>query len=259
MMEGEDGEAMLNPEGGDRSDIRLPESQREFVRLMREKLPGKPIIAVISGGSAIALQEVLDAADAVLFAWYPGEQGGNAVADILFGNADPSGRLPVTFYKSVDDLPPFDDYSMAGRTYRFFTGEPLFPFGFGLGYTTFEYQSISVEKGSFTEGEKIHAELTIRNSGSRSGGEVVLVYASKAVEQLEKPDLFLPAPGKTLVGFSRVFLEAGEKKTIPVEADLMDMHQWDLVDQRYFVEKGVYFLHINPCRSGGLILQVRSE
>ncbi len=143
MMEGEEGEAMLNPQGGDRSDIRLPESQREFIRLMREKVPDKPIIAVISGGSAIALQEVLDAADAVLFAWYPGEQGGAALADIIFGKVNPSGKLPVTFYKSVDDLPPFDDYSMKGRTYKFFEGEPLFPFGYGLSYTTFDYPSLS--------------------------------------------------------------------------------------------------------------------
>ena len=94
---------------------------------------------MITGGSAIALQEVLEAADAVLFAWYPGEQGGMALADIIFGKVNPSGRLPVTFYKSVDDLPPFDDYSMEGRTYKFFKGEPLFPFGYGLSYTTFEY------------------------------------------------------------------------------------------------------------------------
>src|SRR5512133_2615378 len=104
MMEGEEGDAMLNENGGDRVDLRLPESQREYIRMLREKAPGKPIIAVITGGSAIALQDVLEAADAVLFAWYPGEQGGNALADILFGKANPSGKLPVTFYKSVEDL-----------------------------------------------------------------------------------------------------------------------------------------------------------
>jgi len=259
MMEGEEGEAMLNPEGGDRSDIRLPESQREFIRLMREKVPEKPIIAVITGGSAIALQEVPDAADAVLFAWYPGEQGGKALAGILFGDVNPSGRLPVTFYKSVDDLPSFNDYSMKGRTYRFFKGKPLFPFGFGLSYTTFEYQSMDTEKSTFTEGEKIHADLTIKNTGDRAGEEVVLVYASRAGEMLEKPDSHLPATEKSLVGFSRVFLEAGETKTIPIEADLLNMHQWDMVNKKYFVEKGVYFLSVNPCGGGGFSMQVKME
>jgi len=259
MMEGEEGEAMLNPEGGDRADIRLPESQREFIRLMREKVPGKPIIAVISGGSAIALPEVLGAADAVLFAWYPGEQGGKAMADILFGNANPSGRLPVTFYKSVDDLPSFDDYSMAGRTYRFFKGDPLFPFGYGLSYTTFEYQSMGAEKSIFTKGEKIHAELTIINTGDRAGEEVVLVYASKAGKSLGKPGFYMRGPEKTLVGFSRVFLEAAESKTIPIEADLLDMHQWDAANQKYFVEKGNYVLQVDPCGSGGFSMQVEIE
>jgi beta-glucosidase len=260
LMEGEEGDAMLNPEGGDRTDIRLPESQREFIRLMRENVPGKPIIAVVTGGSAIALQEVMEAADAVLFAWYPGEQGGVAVADILFGRANPSGRLPVTFYKSTDDLPLFDDYSMKGRTYRFFTGEPLFPFGFGLSYTKFDYTGITCEKGIYTEGEKIRANLTVKNSGDRAGKEVVLIYASKAGKPIDgKPGYFFPMAGKTLVGFSRIFLEAGESKTFPIEADLMNMHQWDEVNHRYFVEKGNYFLRVNPCGGGGFSLQVKVE
>jgi beta-glucosidase len=259
MMEGEEGDAMLNPDGGDRTDIRLPESQREFIRLMREKAPDKPIIAVITGGSAIALQEVLEAADAVLFAWYPGEEGGSAVADILFGNANPSGRLTVTFYKSTDDLPPFDDYSMKERTYRFYTGKPLFPFGFGLSYSKFDYTRFACEKNIINEGEKIKAELTIMNTGDRAGEEVVLVYASKAGKQLGNSDNYLPAAEKDLVGFMRVFLKAGETRTIPVEADLMNMHQWDETNQRYFVEKGNYVLFANPCVGKGCSAQVTVE
>jgi beta-glucosidase len=259
LLEGEEGDAMLNPEGGDRTDIRLPESQREFIRMLREKNHGKPVIAVITGGSAIALQEVLEAADAVLFAWYPGEQGGVALADIIFGNANPSGRLPVTFYRSVDDLPPFDDYSMEGRTYRFFRGEPLFPFGYGLSYSKFEYAGLKCEKGSIREGEKLQADLTIKNSVDRDGEEVVLVYASKAGEPLEKPGYYLPRKEKTLVGFTRVFLKAGETKTIPVEADLMDMHQWDTEDHRYYVEKGTYILQTDPVGSGGFLMQFDVE
>jgi len=148
---------------------------------------------------------------------------------------------------------------MEGRTYHFFKGEPLFPFGYGLSYTTFEYQSMGTEKNIYTESEKIHTELTIKNTGDRAGEEVVLVYASKAGEPLEKPDHYLPAPEKTLVGFSRVFLEAGESKTIPIEADLLDMHQWDAANQRYFVEKGNYVLQVDPCGGGGFMMQVRVE
>jgi beta-glucosidase len=257
LMEGEEGEAMLNPEGGDRADISLPESQREFIRLMREKVPDKPIIAIISGGSAIALQDVLEAADAVLFAWYPGEQGGVAVADILFGNANPSGRLPVTFYKSITDLPPFDDYSMKGRTYRFFRGEPLFPFGYGLSYTKFDYTGLAIPKGAETGGEKFTANLTVTNTGNRAGEEVVLIYVSKAGEPMGKEGFYYMLPEISLVGFSRIFLEAGETGIFPIEADLMNMHQWDEENQRYFAEKGNYVLHLRPCSgSGGFQVQV---
>lgn len=259
MMEGEEGDAMLNTDGGDRADIRLPESQREFIRLMREKVPGKPIIAVITGGSAIALQDVLDAADAVLFAWYPGEQGGVALADIIFGKANPSGRLPLTFYKSIDDLPPFDDYSMKGRTYRFFKGEPLFPFGFGLSYSKFDYTGMGTPNGELAGSEKIRANLTVKNTGDRAGEEVVLIYASKAGERMEKPGSYLPAAEKSLVGFSRVHLEAGESRTIPIEADLINMHQWDEVNHQYFIEKGNYVIQVDPCEGSGFTMQVKVE
>jgi beta-glucosidase len=259
MMEGEEGDAMLNPEGGDRSDIRLPESQCEFIRLMRENVPDKPIIAIITGGSSIALQDVIDAADAVLFAWYPGEEGGTAVADIIFGKVNPSGRLPVTFYKSVDDLPPFDDYSMKGRTYRFFKGDPMFPFGFGLSYSKFEYTEISCSKSTVKQGDTIRAELTVTNTGDRAGEEVVLIYASKAGKPTGKKGSYFPEDEKSLVGFSRVYLEAGESKTIPLEAHLMDMHQWDEVNHRYFVEKGHYVLLMEPCGGGGFALQIEEE
>jgi beta-glucosidase len=256
MLEGEEGDAMLNPDGGDRTDIRLPESQREYIRLLREKAPGKPIIAVITGGSAIALQEVLEAADAVLFAWYPGEQGGMALADIIFGKVNPSGKLPVTFYKSIDDLPAFDDYSMEGRTYKYFKGEPLFPFGFGLSYSTFEYQELSTQKGTFRAGEIIPVTLTVKNTGNHDGEESVLVYASKAGEPINKKGIRMPQQEKTLVGFQRVHLAAGEIKIINFEIDLMDMHQWDEEHQTYFVENDIYFLHILPTGRGGYFMQV---
>jgi len=259
MLEGEDGDAMLNSKGGDRSDLRLPESQREFIKLLRDKVPGKPIIAIITGGSAIALQDVLEFADAVLFVWYPGEQGGMAAADVIFGKENPSGRLPVTFYKSVDDLPDFDDYAMEGRTYKFFDGEPLFPFGYGLSYTTFEYMRMATNPEGAVQGTKVKAELTVQNVGQHPGEEVVLIYASKERGPIEKKGMYLPWKEKTLVGFSRVYLEVGETKTIPIEVDLMNMHQWDQVNKRYFVEKGVYFLMVSPIDSGGFMMKVEIE
>jgi beta-glucosidase len=238
MMEGEEGEAILNPNGGDRSDIRLPESQREYIRMLREKAPGKPIIAVITGGSAIALQDVLESADAVLMAWYPGEQGGKALADILFGNANPSGKLPVTFYKSVDDLPPFDDYSMKGRTYKYFEGEPLFPFGFGLSYTTFEVVALKVDKNLLHHGEKLQVEISVKNTGEVAGAEVITIYIAQITGDV--------IPDRHLVGFRRVFLNAGEVKTITTEVDLMDMYQWDISNKCYFTRIGEYILSTDP-------------
>jgi beta-glucosidase len=250
MMEGEEGEAILNPDGGDRTDIRLPESQRKYVRMMREKAPGKPIIAVITGGSAIALQDVLEVADAVIFAWYPGEQGGTALADILFGKANPTGRLPVTFYTSTDDLPPFIDYSMQGRTYKYFKGEPLFPFGFGMSYSTFEYQGLTCDKGSCKEGEPVRINVLVRNSGNFPGEEVVMVFASGP-----KGD----DDGKHLVGFKRVHLEPGEIKSVPLEIDLMDMYQWDLSQKRYYVEKGHYILECTSSSGSSLQIAIRVD
>jgi beta-glucosidase len=259
MLEGEEGDAMLNPNGGDRVDINLPQCQREYIRLMRENAPDKPIIAVVTGGSAIALQDVLESADAVLFAWYPGEQGGNALADILFGKVNPSGKLPVTFYKSVDDLPPFDDYSMKGRTYKYFEGEPLFPFGFGLSYTKFEYIGSAVPGGKLLEGSKVKSLLTIQNTGKYDGEEVVLAYISRGGKPMKKEGFYWPEKEKRLIGFSRVFLKAGETKTIPIEADLMDMYQWDPEKLNYFVAKGHYILHFEPTATGGFSMQFDFE
>ncbi len=238
MLEGEDGDAMLNGNGGDRTDLRLPESQREYIKLLREKAPDKPIIAIITGGSAIALQDVLEIADAVLFAWYPGEQGGTAMADILFGKVNPSGKLPVTFYKSIDDLPPFDDYSMQGRTYKYFTGEPLFPFGFGLSYTTFDVVGFKVDKDTLHEGEKLLAEITLKNTGEIAGEEVITVFATQITG--DEP------PKRYLVGFGRVLLYPGEMTTITREIDLLDMYQWDKKNKQYFTRIGEYLLDTDP-------------
>ena len=165
LIEGEEGESIASRTKGDRPDIRLPESQIEFLKNIRSK--AKKLIVVITAGSAVACPEVFEMADALIYAWYPGEQGGNALGDVIFGDVNPSGRLPVTFVKSVDDLPPFDDYSLTGRTYRYMEKEPLFPFGYGLSYTSFEYSNLKLSKNSIKAGESIEVSLTVSNSGKR--------------------------------------------------------------------------------------------
>lgn len=231
LLEGEDGDAMLNNNGGDRINIKLPENQIEFIRLLREKIGKKPLIVVITGGSAIAIPEILKLADAVLFAWYPGEQGGNAVADIIFGNLNPSGRLPVTFYKSVNDLPDFDDYSLKGRTYRFFEGEALFPFGYGLSYTTFDINNFKTDKEIYDQDETIHLTLNVENTGNIDGDEVIQVYCKTINARTNKPI-------KTLIRFKRLSIKKGENKTIEISVPVKEMALWDTNQKKYVVEPG---------------------
>ena len=144
FLEGEEGESLLSPQNGDRESISLPESQINYIKELA--IHGVKIVLVVTGGSPIALGEVEDMVDAILFVWYPGMEGGRAVADVLFGDVSPAGKLPLTFPKSLDQLPAFDDYSMKGRTYRYMTEEPLYPFGFGLSYSRFEYSDLKLDK-----------------------------------------------------------------------------------------------------------------
>ncbi|MBN1339376.1 MAG: glycoside hydrolase family 3 C-terminal domain-containing protein [Bacteroidales bacterium] len=229
LYEGEEGDAMLNPYGGDRMAIELPGNQLEYLRKMKDKIGDKPLIVVLTGGSATAIPEIDSLANAILFAWYPGEQGGNALADILFGEVNPSGRLPVTFYRSTTDLPPFEDYGMEGRTYRYFRGEPLYPFGYGLSYSSFVYS----EPVAATESDILRLSLKIRNAGEHNGEEVVQVYASKM-----QPEQWRPR--KQLIGFQRVNLNKGEEKLVRFEIKKEHLRYWDVEKQDYIVEPGVY-------------------
>jgi len=203
----EEGAAIASPGKGDRFDIRLPENQLTFLRKIREQAP--KLVVVLFGGSPMAIPEVHEMADAVLFAWYPGEEGGRAVADVLFGDAAPSGRLPITFPKSLEDLPPYEEYAMAGRTYRYMSAEPLYPFGFGLGYTRFEYGAIQLDRDTVASGESVTARVTVTNTGERSGAEVVQVY-------LTDVDASARVPQASLVAFGRVELAPGESQTAVV-------------------------------------------
>ena len=197
-FEGEEGESLLTPLNGDRADITLPASQVAFIKELA--VHGAKIVLVVTGGSPIALGEVMEYVDAAVFVWYPGMEGGRAVADVLFGDTAPSGRLPLTFPESLAQLPPFEDYNMTGRTYRYMTADPLFPFGFGLSYTTFAYSDLQTEA---LTAEGFNASVTVTNTGSVAADEVVQFYIS-ALENT------LPAPITQLVGFKRVHLEPGQ-------------------------------------------------
>lgn len=195
--------------GGDRTDIGLPKAQMNLFDAITAT--GKPVYVVLQNGSALAVNEINEKAQAILEAWYPGEEGGSAVADVLVGAFNPSGRLPVTFYKSVDQLPPFDDYSMSNRTYRYFTGEPLYPFGYGLSYTSFGYSALRLEP-VVTAGQPFTVQVSVKNAGKVEGGEVVQLYLSNK----DKPER---APLRAMLRFQRVSLHPGESNTITFELD----------------------------------------
>src|SRR5215212_11502850 len=205
FLEGEEGESLLSPMNGDRDSISLPESQVNYIKELA--IHGVKIVLVLTGGSPIALGEVEDMVDAILFVWYPGMEGGRAVANALFGDVSPAGKLPVTFPRSLDQLPPFEDYSMTGRTYRYMSEEPLYPFGFGLSYTTFAYSDLQLDKTELTAGESLNVSLTLRNSGGRDAAEVVQFYLS----DLQASTI---VPLHHLVGFERVVLKAGESRSV---------------------------------------------
>ena len=210
--------------GGDREDIELPAVQRNLIKALRDA--GKKVILVNFSGCAIGLEPETKSCEAILQAWYPGEMGGTAIANILYGDVVPSGKLPVTFYKNVSQLPDFQDYSMKGRTYRYFDGEPLFPFGFGLSYTSFEYGSAEVKKGKVI--------IPVTNTGNTDAEEIVQLYVSRPSDT--------EGPLKTLRGFTRVAIAAGE--TVKVELPLTDetFMAWDETAQRMFPQKGEWLL-----------------
>ena len=220
LLEGEEGESIASRHAGDRVDIGLPQNQLDFLKNIRSK--ADKLVVVVTGGSAIAMPEVYDMADALLFVWYPGEQGGNAMADIVFGDAVPSGRLPVTFVKSVNDLPPFEDYALKGRTYRYMETEPLFPFGFGLSYSKFEYSNLkltkteTVENGSNDLQVSVEVEATITNTGNFKADEVVQLYLKDLAASVTTPKY-------ALKGFQRVTLWPGASTTVKftVTQDMM--------------------------------------
>ena len=213
-------------DNGDRTSIELPAAQREILKALHEA--GKRVVLVNCSGSAVALTPELETCDAILQAWYPGEQGGHAVADVLFGDYNPGGKLPVTFYKDDSQLPPFDEYRMTGRTYRYFRGEPLFPFGYGLSYTTFATGAPSYDAAT----GKITVSVT--NTGNHDGVEIVQAYLRNPADA--------EGPIKTLRGFTRVELKAGETKAVTIDMPRTAFECWDATTNTMRVKPGTYEL-----------------
>ena len=211
--------------GGDRTSIELPRVQREFLKAL--KAAGKQVIYVNCSGSAIALQPETENCDAIVQAWYPGQEGGTAVADVLFGDYNPGGKLSVTFYTNDAQLPDYEDYSMKGRTYRYFN-DALFPFGYGLSYTTFEIGEATCS----VNGDKVAVNLTVKNTGRRDGTEIVQVY----VKNPSDPD----APLKTLRAFQRVDVKAGQAKTVTLTLERSSFEFFDVETNTMRVKPGTY-------------------
>lgn len=209
---------------GDRLDIEIPAVQKEMIKAL--EATGKPVIYVVCTGSALALNWENEHVDAILNAWYGGQEGGTAVADVLFGDYNPAGRLPVTFYRSVDQLPDFQDYSMQGRTYRYFTQEPLYPFGYGLSYTTFEYKNADLSATQIAAGDSITVSFDIANTGHADGDEVAQVYIKNPNDE--------KAPVKALKGFKRVHIPAGETRNVRIT--LAPDAFWSFNDQTQTME-----------------------
>jgi beta-glucosidase len=195
--------------GGDRTDIGLPAPQQRLLEAVAAS--GKPVIVVLMSGSAVAMTWAKEHADAILVAWYPGEQGGTAIAQTLAGTMNPGGRLPVTFYRDAGDLPPFIDYGMKGRTYRYFGGDPLYAFGDGMSLTTFTYGTPTLSSTQIKAGDSLDVDVRLRNAGSRDGDEVVQVYLAYP----DAPD----APHRALVAFQRVGLAAGRDRVVHFHLD----------------------------------------
>ena len=212
LIEGEEGAAISSDANGDRNTISLPKNQIEYLRKLRKSAGDKPIVLVIKSGSAIELTEISKYVDAIIYAWYLGEQGGNAIADIIFGDVNPSGKLPITIPESLSHLPDYSDYNMDNRTYKFTNHKPMYPFGFGLSYSSFDYSDLSLKKNKINIGDSIELNFEVFNNSNISGEEVVQVY-------INDMEASFRTPNSSLIFFKRIHLNSGEKKKINLLID----------------------------------------
>ena len=216
--------------GGDRTDIDLPAAQRNVLAALKKA--GKKIVFVNFSGSAMALAPEAGNCDAILQAWYPGQAGGTAVADVLFGDYNPAGRLPITFYKHTEQLPDFEDYSMQGRTYRYMKETPLFPFGYGLSYTTFSYGKAQADKNLLNKGDKLNLSIPVKNTGKRNGEEIVQVYIRRPADK--------EGPAKTLRAFKRVEIAQGKTENVMIELPYSAFEWFDAATNTMHPLSGMY-------------------
>lgn len=222
--------------GGDRTDLRLPAQQRTLLEALHGT--GKPVVMVLTGGSAIAVDWAQAHLPAILMSWYPGQRGGTAVGQALFGDVNPSGRLPVTFYKAGEAMPAFDDYAMEGRTYRYFRGTPLYPFGHGLSYTRFDYGTLRLDADSLRADGRLGVAVDVANTGTRSGDEVVQLYVRR--EHAGSGDAV-----QELRGFQRVQLAPGERRTVTFTLEAAQaLRHYDEARAAYAVQPGAYEVRV---------------
>jgi len=220
-------------EGGDRTSLDLPKPEEALLEAVTAT--GKPVVLVLANGSPLAVNWASEHVNAILESWYPGEEGGAAVAETLSGRNNPAGRLPVTIYTGIEQLPPFEDYTMQNRTYRYFSGHPLYPFGYGLSYTTFSYSDLTLPKKAIHAGDPLTAEVTVTNTGTREGDEVAELY-------LSFPNV-PGAPLRALRGFERVHLKPGESQKVRFEVRDRDLSMVSEAGEPMIAE-GVYSVSI---------------
>lgn len=229
VLEGEHGDAFLAPHGGDKTDLEMPAAHVAYMKAMR-KAHNKPIIAVITAGSAVNVAAIEPYVDAIVYAWYPGEQGGAALADLLFGKISPAGRLPMTFYKSLRDLPDYANYDMRGRTYRYFDGAVQYPFGYGLSYSTFDYKANRTPLAKYKAGDTVQIEVEIANTGSIDSDEVVQAYISYPGD----------GPLRELKSFKRTHIPAGGRRVVNLSIPVQELQKWDEKKHTWHLQKGPY-------------------
>ena len=238
---------------GDRTRIELPPIQTEFLKAVQAS--GKPLVFVNCSGSAMAFPWEAEHLSAIVQAWYPGQEGGRAVAEILFGDVNPSGRLPITFYSSTSDLPSFLDYSMDGRTYRYFKGKPLYAFGHGLSYTQFKYDAVQLDKAQIHAKDTLRVKLEVANTGARDGDEVVQVYFRHVKSAV-------PQPLEALCGFQRISVAAKQSAHVDIAVPAKELRYWDTAKKAYVVEPGDYEILVGAASDdirARLPLQVESD
>jgi beta-glucosidase len=235
VFEGEEGDAFLSKGGGDKQNISLPASEIAYMKALR-KASNKPIIAVITAGSDVDVSSIEPYANAIIYAWYPGEEGGNALANIMFGKVSPAGRLPITFYQSLNGVPDYSDYNMKGRTYRYFNGKAQYPFGFGLSYTSFDYSWQQRPQSVNSLTDTLTFSVQIKNTGSMDGDEVVQAY-------IQYPNIER-MPVMELKAFKRVSVPKGSAQLVQLKIPVQELQKWDLKESKWKLYPGNYNLLI---------------